>query len=128
MDVAAWLKGLGLERYAAAFRDNEIDWQVLPSLTADDLKEIGIVAVGHRRRVVEAITALRLPAAPAPAAPSLVEGAERRQLTVLFCDLFGSTALAASLDPEDLRAVIAAYHQAVGTTRRADLFRLPAGA
>jgi class 3 adenylate cyclase len=111
MDVAAWLKGLGLERYAAAFRDNEIDWPVLPSLTADDLKEIGIAAVGHRRRLVEAIAALRLPAAP----PSF-EGAERRQLTVMFCDLVGSTALSASLDPEDLRAVIAAYHQAVGTT------------
>jgi class 3 adenylate cyclase len=113
MDVAAWLKGLGLERYAAAFRDNEIDWQVLPSLTADDLKEIGVAAVGHRRRLIEAIAALRLPEAPAPALPSFA-GAERRQLTVMFCDLVGSTALSASLDPEDLRAVIAAYHDAVG--------------
>jgi hypothetical protein len=60
MDVAAWLKGLGLERYQAAFRDNEIDWRVLPSLTADDLKEIGVAAVGHRRRLIEAIAALRL--------------------------------------------------------------------
>ena len=115
MDVAAWLKGLGLERYAAAFRDNEIDWQVLPSLTADDLKEIGIAAVGHRRRLIEAIAALRLPAAPAPAPPTFA-GAERRQLTVMFCDLVGSTALSASLDPEDLRAVIGAYHHAVGNT------------
>ncbi len=113
MDVAAWLKGLGLERYAAAFRDNEIDWQVLPSLTADDLKEIGIAPVGHRRRLIDAIAALGQ--APAPAPPSL-EGAERRQLTVMFCDLVGSTALSASLDPEDLRAVIAVYHQAVGKT------------
>src|SRR6516164_5513754 len=115
MDVAAWLKGLGLERYAAAFRDNEIDWQVLPSLTADDLKDIGIAAVGHRRRLIEAIAALRLPAAAAPAPPSLA-GAERRQLTVMFCDLVGSTALSASLDPEDLRAVIGAYHHTVGKT------------
>src|SRR6516164_4884639 len=100
MDVAAWLKGLGLERYAAAFRDNEIDWQVLPSLTADDLKDIGIAVVGHRRRLIEAIAALRLPAGPASAPPSF-ESAERRQLTVMFCDLVGSTALSASLDPED---------------------------
>jgi len=74
MDVAAWLKGLGLGRYEAAFRDNEIDRQVLTSLTADDLKEIGIAAVGHRRRLIEAIAALRAaaePAAePAPVPPS----------------------------------------------------------
>jgi class 3 adenylate cyclase len=98
---------LGLERYAAAFRDNEIDWRVLPSLTADDLKEIGVAAVGHRRRLIEAIAALRQPAASASAPPSLA-GAERRQLTVMFCDLVGSTALSARLDPEDLRAVIGA--------------------
>jgi class 3 adenylate cyclase len=115
MDVAAWLKGLGLERYEAAFHDNEIDWQVLPSLTAEDLKDIGIAAVGHRRRLIEAIAALRLPAAAAPAPPSLA-GAERRQLTVMFCDLVGSTALSVSLDPEDLRQVIGAYHDAVGNT------------
>ena len=70
MEVAAWLKGLGLERYAAAFRDNEIDWQVLPSLTADDLKEIGIAAVGHRRRLIEAIAALRLSPLPNPPPPA----------------------------------------------------------
>src|SRR6516164_3697759 len=120
MDVAAWLKGLGLERYAAAFRDNEIDWQVLPSLTADDLKEIGIAAVGHRRRLIEAIAALRLSPLPNPPPPPgegrVGMGAERRQLTVMFCDLVGSTALSASLDPEDLRQVISAYHSAVGTT------------
>src|SRR6516164_8996388 len=115
MDVAAWLKGLGLERYAAAFRDNAIDWQVLPRLTVDDLKDIGIAAVGHRRRLIEAIAALRLPETPASALPSYA-GAERRQLTVMFCDLVGSTALSASLDPEDLRAIIAAYHDAVGKT------------
>jgi class 3 adenylate cyclase len=108
MDIAAWLKGLGLERYEAAFRDNEIDWQVLPSLTADDLKDIGIAAVGHRRRLIEAIAALRMPAAPAPTPPGFA-GAERRQLTVMFCDLVGSTALSSSLDPENLRAVIGAY-------------------
>src|ERR1700674_4252183 len=94
MDVAAWLKGLGLERYEAAFRDNEIDRQVLTSLTADDLKEIGIAAVGHRRRLIEAIAALRAAAEPAadPAPiPPHTAVAERRQLTVMFCDLVGST-------------------------------------
>jgi class 3 adenylate cyclase len=115
MDVAGWLQGLGLERYEAVFRDNGIDWQVLPSLTADDLREIGVTAVGHRRRLIEAIAAL-------PIEPELeckrmrTEGAERRQLTVMFCDLVGSTALAARLDPEDLRDIIAAYHRAVAET------------
>jgi class 3 adenylate cyclase/predicted ATPase len=112
MDIAAWLQGLGLERYVPAFRDNEIDWQVLPNLTADDLKEIGIAAVGHRRRLIEAITALGAAAEPAPVPPR-TEGAERRQLTVMFCDLVGSTALAARLDPEDLHEIIGAYHRAV---------------
>jgi class 3 adenylate cyclase/tetratricopeptide (TPR) repeat protein len=115
MDVAGWLKGLGLERYEAVFRDNEIDWQVLPSLTAEDLKEIGITAVGHRRRLIEEIAALRIEAEPAPTLLR-TEGAERRQLTVMFCDLVGSTALAARLDPEDLRDIIAAYHRAVAET------------
>src|SRR4051794_25333426 len=110
MDIALWLQGLGLERYEVAFRDNEIDWQVLPSLTADDLKEIGTGGVGHRRRLLDAIAALRTPVEPAPAAPR-TEGAERRQLTVTFCDLVGSTELSSRLDPEDLREVIAAYHR-----------------
>jgi SAM domain (Sterile alpha motif) len=85
MDVTAWLQGLGLERYETAFRDNEIDWQVLPSPTADDLNEIGILAVGHRRRLLDAIDALRTAAEPAPA-PPFAEGAERRQLTVMAVD------------------------------------------
>jgi class 3 adenylate cyclase/predicted ATPase len=94
------------------------DWQVLPKLTADDLKEIGVAAVGHRRRLLDAITALgaEMPAAIVTAAsrdPPAQADAERRQLTVMFCDLVGSTALSARLDPEDLREVIAAYHRAV---------------
>ena len=115
MDVAAWLRGLGLERYEQAFRDNEIDEKVLSSLTAEDLKDLGVTLVGHRRRLLDAIAALgaAVPAAtvmpgsgdaPAPAE------AERRQLTVMFCDLVGSTALSARLDPEELREVIGAYH------------------
>jgi len=117
MDVAAWLQGLGLERYVPAFRDNEIDWEALPKLTAEDLKDLGVVLEGHRRKLLDAITALGAEApaagtaashdAPAPA------DAERRQLTVMFCDLVGSTELSSRLDPEDLRDVVGAYHRAV---------------
>jgi predicted ATPase/class 3 adenylate cyclase len=113
VDVAGWLRDLGLEQYAQAFRENAIDAAVLPELTADDLKDLGVNLVGHRRRLLGAITALR----PAPSAPATqvapLSAAERRQLTVLFCDLVGSTALSSHLDPEDMREVIAAYHRAV---------------
>jgi class 3 adenylate cyclase len=117
MDVAAWLQGLGLERYVPAFRDNEIDWEALPKLTAEDLKDLGVVLGGHRRKLLDAITALGAepPAAGTAAsrdAPAPAD-AERRQLTVMFCDLVGSTELSSRLDPEDLREVIAAYHRAV---------------
>ncbi len=119
MDVGEWLHGLGLQQYEQAFRDNEIDARLLPRLTAEDLKDLGVTLVGHRRRLLDAIAALivEVPAAvvttapretPAPAA------AERRQLTVMFCDLVGSTELSTRLDPEDLREVIGAYHGAVG--------------
>jgi class 3 adenylate cyclase len=112
---------LGLERYEPQFRDNEIDWEVLPKLTSDDLKEIGVVAIGHRRRLLDAIAALG-PPVPAPAVASTAFGvpalpdAERRQLTVMFCDLVGSTPLSARIDPEDLRAIIGAYHRCVAET------------
>src|SRR5215471_14171364 len=114
MDIAAWLNGLGLGQYEQAFRDNEIDERVLPSLTADDLKDLGVNLVGHRRRLLDAIAALgtaeRVMAAPAGAVDAVPwSDAERRQLTVVFCDLVGSTALSARLDPEDLREVIGAY-------------------
>jgi class 3 adenylate cyclase len=121
VDIVAWLRELGLERYEQAFQENEIDAEILPSLTADDLKDIGVTAVGHRRKLLEAIAALAEspvapqaePSCPAEATP---EGrpaeAERRQLTVLFCDLVGSTALAERLDPEDLRTVMQAYQAA----------------
>src|ERR1700731_1149275 len=113
MDVAAWLRGLGLERYEAAFRDNEIDWEALPKLTAEDLKDLGVVLGSHRRKLLDAIAALRSDFAPAPEPRATALSAERRQLTVMFCDLAGSTALSSRLDPEDLREVIAAYHRAV---------------
>src|SRR5439155_21183363 len=128
MDVAEWLRGLGLERYEPAFRANEIDERVLPSLTAEDLKDLGVTLVGHRGRLLDAIAALGREAAGATVAaanrdrPAPAE-AERRQLSVMFCDLVGSTELSARLDPEDLREVIAAYHRAVaGVVRSFDGF------
>ncbi len=125
MDIAAWLRGIGLEEYAPAFRDNRIDMRVLPKLTAEDLKDLGVTTIGDRRILLEAIAALREPTSPTesagkplPAAPTpdrqeatASAEAERRQVTVMFCDLVGSTALSARLDPEDLRAVIGAYHR-----------------
>jgi class 3 adenylate cyclase/predicted ATPase len=118
MDIEAWLQGLGLERYVSAFRDNEIDWEVLPKLTSEDLREIGVAAVGHRRKLLDAIAALGTPALTAVARAVVLDGsahadAERRQLTVLFCDLVGSTELSARLDPEDLHEVISGYHSSV---------------
>ena len=118
MDVVAWLRGLGLERYASEFRDNDIDGEVLPELTSDDLISIGVTSVGHRRKLLAAIASLGAtsPAAELTAPPRTSPApadAERRQLTVMFCDLVGSTALSARLDPEDLRKVIGAYHRTV---------------
>jgi class 3 adenylate cyclase len=118
MNVAAWLQSLGLERYEPLFRDNEIDWEVLPKLTSEDLKELGVVAIGHRRKLLDAIAALgaTVPAASVTAAApdaSSPADAERRQLTVMFCDLVGSTSLSTRFDPEDLREVIGTYHRAV---------------
>jgi class 3 adenylate cyclase/tetratricopeptide (TPR) repeat protein len=122
MDVAAWLRGLGLEQYTQLFRDNDIDGEILCGMTAEDFKELGISSFGHRRRLLNAITALgggpptrdaarsaaKVTSAPTSSPPI---GAERRQLTVMFCDLVGSTALSARLDPEDLREIIGAYHR-----------------
>ena len=120
MDVAAWLQGLGLERYVPAFRDNEIDASVLASLTAEDLRDLGVTLVGHRRRLLDAIAALGIEEPPAVAAGprdrAVQADAERRQLTVMFCDLVGSTSLSTRFDPEDLRELIGAYHNAVAAT------------
>src|SRR5438105_7380880 len=118
MNVAAWLQSLGRERYERLFRDNEIDWEVLRKLTSEDLREIGVVAIGHRRKLLDAIAALdaAVPAAAvtaaSPDAPAPAD-AERRQLTVMFSDLVGSTALSTRFDPEDLRELIGAYHRVV---------------
>ncbi|MBV8088073.1 MAG: adenylate/guanylate cyclase domain-containing protein, partial [Alphaproteobacteria bacterium] len=121
MDIAAWLQGLGLERYVPAFRDNEVDWEVLPKLTSEDLREIGVAAIGHRRKLLDAIAALgaTVPGAAVAAPPSdapASTGAERRQLTVMFCDLVGSTPFATRFDPEDLGELIGAYHRCVADT------------
>jgi class 3 adenylate cyclase/predicted ATPase len=119
VDIAAWLRELGLDQYEGAFLDNAIDADVLPTLTSDDLKEIGVTAVGHRRKLLNAIATLREPVRrtgeesvtpPALSADRRTE-AERRQLTVLFCDLVGSTVLATRLDPEDMGTIIRAYHR-----------------
>ena len=127
MDVVGWLRSLGLERYEAVFRENEITERVLPSLTAEDLKELGVAALGHRRILLDAIAALRADTggkapsadvATAPSTPSVPpeDRAERRQVTVMFSDLVGSTALSARMDPEDLREVISAYQKCVAET------------
>jgi class 3 adenylate cyclase len=115
MDVGRWLHSLGLGRYEGLFRESEIDAEVLPELTEIDLEKLG-VPLGHRKRLLKAITSLSEPK-NAREAPSVAQehheasAAERRQLTIMFCDLVGSTALSARLDPEDLRSVISAYHR-----------------
>jgi class 3 adenylate cyclase len=129
MDVMVWLRSLGLGKYEAAFRENEIDETVLPSLTEEHLKQLGITALGHRVKLLEAIAALRNDAsgkAPSVDAASTStspnahpeDRAERRQVTVMFSDLVGSTALSARMDPEDLREVISAYQKCVALSGR----------
>ena len=130
MDIDGWLRSLGLGQYEAAFRDNAIDEKVLPRLTAEDLKDLGVGLVGHRRTLLDAIAALRgdrnekeppseaLPHAPASAqasappptvAPAAEAAGERRYLTVMFCDLVGSTGISAQLDAEEWRDLVGAY-------------------
>ena len=127
MDIVVWLRSLGLGKYEAAFRENEIDETVLPRLTQENLKELGVTALGHRLKLLDAIAALRTDtgapapsagAAPTPSAPSvsLEDRAERRQVTVMFSDLVGSTALSVRTDPEDLREVISVYQKSVAET------------
>ena len=126
MDLGGWLRQLGLEHYEAAFRENKIDDTVLPSLTVEDLKDLGVGLVGDRRKLLNAIAALRGEAAtaaplsgtPLEADKAAKDTAERRQVTVMFSDLVGSTALSARTDPEDLREVISAYQRCVAKTVR----------
>jgi len=118
MDVGGWLREIGLEQYEAAFRENRIDDRVLPRLTAEDLKDLGVGFVGDRRRLLDAIAGLRTKAsaaapllsdAPLAIDKSKKDTAERRPITVMFCDLVGSTSLAARLDAEDWRNMVNAY-------------------
>jgi class 3 adenylate cyclase/pimeloyl-ACP methyl ester carboxylesterase len=127
VDIADWLRRLGLHQYESVFRDNDVDTETLPSLTADDLRELGITSLGHRKKLLSAISALSPtpgknleddrgppPAEASASRPSTkTRPAERRHLTVMFVDLVGSTALSVRLDPEDLSEILAAYHQAV---------------
>ncbi len=118
MDVGEWLRGLGLGEYEERFRENRIGADVLPRLTSGDLKDIGVSAVGDRRRLLHAIAALVAARSadvsvsqsrPAPAKGRPQGSAERRPITVMFCDLVGSTGLAAQLDAEDWRDLVSAY-------------------
>ena len=123
MDVASWLRSLGLEQYEATFRDNAIDDSVLPDLTDQDLEKLGVL-LGHRRKLLRAIANIDATAQTASSAVGATvavdvsprDTAERRQVTVMFSDLVGSTALSARMDPEDLREVISAYQKCVAET------------
>jgi class 3 adenylate cyclase len=114
--IADWLEKLGMSEYAERFADNDIDFAVLADLTDQDLEKIGVASLGHRRKLLRAITELKDASGPstmaaAPVAPRDI--AERRQVTVMFSDLVGSTALSARMDPEDLREIISAYQKSV---------------
>jgi class 3 adenylate cyclase/tetratricopeptide (TPR) repeat protein len=125
VDVAEWLRQLGLERYEAAFRENDVTVAVLPSLTAEDLKELGVTSIGHRRKLLQAIAAGRSdlgqlsPAQTFGLSPNERRSglaAERRQLCVMFCDMMDFTGLSSRLDPEDLSEVIRGYQERVAAT------------
>jgi class 3 adenylate cyclase len=127
LNIDGWLRGIGLVQYAETFRANDIDGELLGRLTNDDLKDIGVVSFGHRKKLLEAIAALggapaaaaaSLPVMPAPIlaaiAPPLISASieaagERRYLTVMFCDLVGSTSISAQLDAEEWRDIVGAY-------------------
>src|SRR5262245_42054314 len=118
--IAEWLASIGLGEYAQRFADNAIDLSVVRDLTEQDLKDLGVL-LGHRRKILRAIAELE-GVAPAPietaTEPVARDEAERRHLTVMICDLVGSTDLSARLDPEDMRVVIDAYHAACARITR----------
>ena len=125
--VADWLEKLGLGQYTQRFAENDINFSILSDLTDQDLKELGMSSLGHRRQLLRAIAELSraekdilktTDAPAAPVAPHPHDSAERRQVTVMFSDLVGSTALSARMDPEDLREVISAYQTCVAETVR----------
>src|SRR5271169_6755030 len=123
--IADWLEKLGMSEYAQRFAENDIDFAILRDLTDQDLEKIGVASLGHRRKLLRAIADLEgieknapVVAAAAPVARQPHDTAERRQVTVMFSDLVGSTALSARMDPEDLREVISAYQKCVAETVR----------
>jgi len=127
MELAAWLRALNLSQYETVFEENSVTVDLLPSLTAEDLRDLGITAVGHRRRLLDAIAALRTDVAPAAATNANVQNdgdryhqanstAERRHISVMFCDMVDFTRLSARLDPEDLSTVIRRYQACVART------------
>jgi hypothetical protein len=154
MHVGTWLQRIGLSQYEQAFAEHAIDASILAKLTEQDLKDLGVILIGHRRKLLDAIAALPglATSTAAPAESLVTQGvpagimlsmatAERRQLTIMFYDLVGSTALSTKIDPEELRKLLSAYHRSVtgvlagfdGFVARygrwwAGLFRLSAGA
>ncbi|HWI27987.1 MAG TPA: hypothetical protein VN668_13520 [Stellaceae bacterium] len=131
MEIAAWLQRLGLQQYEAAFREHAVNTAVLSSLTAEDLKELGVAAVGHRRKLLDAIAALpeRSPAEGAirtigkvapPSSPAVPAG-ERRRVTVLFADLAGFRRLGAEHDAEEVHARLSAVFDAADRIRRREI-------
>jgi class 3 adenylate cyclase/predicted ATPase len=125
--IADWLEKLDLGQYTQRFAENDIDFDILSDLTDQDLEKIGVASLGHRRKLLRAIANLKgieqitpavAPAASPPATPRAADTAERRQVTVLFSDLVGSTALSARMDPEDLRELVSAYHKCVAEAVR----------
>src|SRR5215469_8319987 len=125
--IADWLEQLGMQEHIQRFAENDIDFAILGDLTDQDLKEIGVASIGHRRKLLRAIADLKgvqkdaptvAAVAAARATPRIADTAERRQVTVMFSDLVGSTALSARMDPEDLRELISAYHKCVAEAVR----------
>src|SRR6201981_2983755 len=124
MDIGTWLLNLGLGQYESTFKENEIDFEVLPNLTSEDLKDLGVSFVGHRRKILSAIADLSAADPPRSATKPSSEAkwtpsdsaSERRQLTLMFCDLVGSTPLSAQLDPEDMADLIRAFRDAVSAS------------
>ncbi len=126
MDIDSWLRTIGLGQYAEILRANDIDGELLRRLTNDDLKDIGVASLGHRKKLLEAIAALATGPDAAPATPAAAaerrtpDGAERRHLAVMFCDLVGSTSISAALDAEDWRDLVGGYLDAASGGGRAD--------